>query len=855
MELEIKILGPWQVFAGGEPLRLAGQRRIGVLARLAVSAGQPVTAQQLLTDVWAESWAATADKQLHIVVSKLRELLAPHAGSEIIETVPGGYVLNLPRDNIDAHLFTRLVRQAHTARAQEGTAAADSLFRQALALWRGTALAEVTAPWAQIESARLEDERLAAFEDHVDLRLAAGGHHAAVADLVPHVEANPLRERPRAQLMLALYRAARPSEALEVYQETRRVAVAELGIEPGVELQRLHRAVLAGDPVLDLATPAQGTVLGDPTIPAELPPDAQAFTARTDEVAWLRDVLTRPAQGVPAVAAIDGPGGIGKSALAVHAAHAVADRFTGGVVYVNLHGATAGRTPLSSIEALRQLLRSLGLDGTAVPAEPDEAAARYRSLTAACNLLVILDNALDAAQVRPLIPAGGDCAVVITSRDFLGTLDNAHHLHLAGLADAEAATLLARIAGPARVQAEPGPADQIIRLCGGLPLAVRIVGARLASRPDWALADLAERLADATRRLDMLQYANLAVRAGLAVSHQHLREEPTGRDAARLLPLLGLLETPTHTPAATAALTGWPEHRAEAALDRLRDARLLESAGRRHYRLPDLIRLYAREQAGQEIPEPDRAAAVHRALHHYLGTATTAGRCLERTSQGLPGSKADQPGVTLTSAEEASRWIGEERDNLLAVAQQAIDGPDPQTAVGLAIHLHRPFYNQGWHTQLIGIHKAAIEAAGRCADWAGKARIRSFLGWIYRDQGRYDDAISELERAVADWDRAGLPRRKIGALNTLGPTNTPVGRLDAALAELEVAVTLAEGSRQSAAAATIRSNRVHVYYRQGRMDEVCRHAGRFAEAVESYQVAVKMLRESGYRLGEAASRW
>ncbi|MGP3912583.1 BTAD domain-containing putative transcriptional regulator [Nonomuraea sp. 10N515B] len=654
MELDIKILGPWQVLAGGEPLRLTGQRRIGVLARLAISAGQPVTAKQLITDVWAESWAATADKQLHIVVSKLRELLAPHAGNEIIETVPGGYVLTLPRDNIDAHLFTRLVRRARAARTQEGTAAADSLFRQALALWRGTALAEVSAPWAQIESVRLEEERLAAFEDHVDLRLATGGHHTAVPDLVPHVEANPLRERPRAQLMLALYRAARPSEALEVYQEARRVAVAELGIEPGAELQRLHRAVLAGDPVLDLASPAQETVLGDPIIPAELPADTQAFTARTDEVAWLREVLTRPAQGMPAVAAIDGPGGIGKSALAVHATHAIADRFTDGVVYVNLQGATTGLTPLSSIEALRRLLRSLGLDGAAVPAEPDEAAARYRSLTAACNLLVILDNARNAAQVRPLIPTGADCAVVITSRDVLETLENAHHLHLAGLADADAATLLARTAGPARVQAEPEPAAQIVRLCGGLPLAVRIVGARLASRPGWTLACLAERLADAPRRLDLLQYADLAVRAGIALSHQHLREEPTGRDAARLLSLLGLLDTPTHTPAAAAALAGWPEHRAEAALDRLRNAGLLESAGSRRYRLHDLIRLYAREQAGHEIPGPDRAAAVHRALHHCLGTAITAGTCLHPASRDLPGIKADRPRVPHAPAGRAS---------------------------------------------------------------------------------------------------------------------------------------------------------------------------------------------------------
>ncbi|MFD2356679.1 NB-ARC domain-containing protein [Nonomuraea ferruginea] len=275
---------------------------------------------------------------------------------------------------------------------------------------------------------------------------------------------------------------------------------------------------------------------------------------------WLREALLHAD-----VAVIDGPGGVGKSALAVHVAHTMSGRFRDGVIYVDLNGATPGLHPLPVLDGLGHLLRSLGLDGSAVPADVEGAVARYRSLTAAGELLVILDNALDAHQVRPLVPAGARCRTVITSRAALTTLDDVHHphptglgdvrhLHLAGLADRDAVTLLSRIAGPDRVQREPEAAAEIAGLCGGFPLAVQVAAARLAARPDWRLADLADRLADATRRLDTLQYDDLAVRASIAVSHRHLREEPSGHDAAYVLPLLGLLDTPTHTPAATAAL-------------------------------------------------------------------------------------------------------------------------------------------------------------------------------------------------------------------------------------------------------------------------------------------------------------
>lgn len=865
----------------GQAVRLAGQRRVGVLARLALDAGRAVPADRLLHDVWGDSSATTAAKQLHIAISKVRDTLAGHSDADLIETLPGAYRLVLDRDRVDAHLFTGLALRARAARAQRATAAADALFRQALGLWHGPALPELEAPWARAEAARLEEERLSVLEEHVELRLAAGDHHAVAAELAAHVKAHPLRERPAAQLMLALHRDARSAEALALYQDTRRVMVEELGIEPGNELRRLHQAILVRDPGLDLTTPAQSATVTEPIVPAELPAGTQAFTARADEVARLRAALV--ADDGAAVTVIDGPGGIGKSALAVHVAHEVRGHFTDGVSYVNLHGSTAGLAPLTSVEALRHLLRSLGLDGTAVPADLGEAAARYRSLTATADLLVILDNARDVRQVRPLIPGGAGCRVLITSRDPLAVLDNAHHLHLGTLSDDEATRLLTRLVGAGRVGAEPEAAAEIVRLCGGFPLALRIAGARLVAHPDRPVSDLAVRLADATRRLDLLEYADLAVRAGIAVSHQHLREDPAGQDAAHLLALLGLLEVPTHTTPATAALAGWPEHRAEAALERLLDARLLEPAGPHRYQFHDLVRLYASEQ---EVAPQEGAAAIRRALHHYLATAV---RVEDLVGGGRTANyhyfPAEQPGQQLTTVAAANEWIEHERHNLLAAIRQAAGDPTDRTAAVLANVTQWLFDRRGWFSELIEVSELALRNADEMADWENKAFLYQGLASVHAQLGRFAEALSQLEAGLACWDLAGQPDRKAGLYNDLGTLYAMLGRHDDALAALESALTITERTGRKDHQAFVRNNVVHVYYRQRRFEEAveeARHvvamteelddtgslgiardslgdayraAGLLEEAVAEYRLAIELQRETGFTLYTAVSSW
>ncbi|WP_344881773.1 AfsR/SARP family transcriptional regulator [Nonomuraea antimicrobica] len=860
-------------------MRLAGARRLGVLARLALSVGQTVSSERLVADVWGDSSVSTVDKQLHIVVSKLRETLP----GRVIATVPGGYRLDLPSESVDAHRFAQLVRRA---RATRDPTTAIGLRERALALWRGDALQGRSETWAQIEAARLEQERLATLEDLVDLRLSAGDHHVVLGELTAHVEAHPLRERPRAQLMLALYRAARPAEALEVYQETRRVMADELGIEPGVALDRLQRAVLAGDPALDLAT-GPGFASAERVIPAELPPDTPAFTARSAELAWLNQVLADTAPGSPAIAAIDGPGGIGKSALAIHAAHAVADRFPDGVLYVDLHGASAGIPPTAPIQVLGRLLRSLGVDDAAVPATMEEATARYRSLTATRTLLILLDNAQDAGQVRPLIPAGPTCAVIVTSRQPLALLNGAEHRHLTGLDHRDATALLARVTGPERVHAEPTAADQIVTLCGGLPLALRIAAARLAARPDWTLTYLAGRLAVATGRLDVLQYADLAVRTAIAVSHHHLREEPTGRDASHLFTLLGLLDTPTHTPAAAAALADWPDHRAEAALDRLLDARLLESAGLGRYRTHDLVHLYAREQATLDCPEDERRAAVRRTLHHYLSTAKTASLLLDPSSaQALADHDGERPGVALATAQEARVWTDQERDNLLAAAHQAAAvRDDPVTAIGLACALNWPFVTLCLNRELIDLHTRVLEIAVASGDFAAQGLEHHLLGDRYMAMGQFSISAEHHEQALIFWKRADRPRRMMSVYNGLGITYAQLERHDEALAAMENGRALAEAAALPDFQAIFLCNRAVIYGKLGRLADAIataqaslalwaeldnpfregitfdaladahRRAGQLDEAESAYRTAVTLQQEADYHLGTATSLW
>ncbi|MGN9844896.1 BTAD domain-containing putative transcriptional regulator [Nonomuraea sp. H19] len=811
----------------GEPIRLAGRRRVELLARLAVSVGQVVAADRLLADVWTEGRTATADKQLHIVISKLRESLG-----ELIITRSPGYLLDLPPDRVDANRFSTLLRRARAARREGDQAQAAALQRQALELWRGAPLDGLAAPWARVEATRLEEVRAVAVEEYAEDLMALGEHAEAVSELTAHTAVHPLREHPRAQLMLALTLMGRPAEALEVYADARQSLVTQLGVEPGAELRRVHRAVLNREahPQKRPSTPARQA-------PAQLPADASAFTARQRELAWLRDLLTSSGGRKAAVAAVNGPGGIGKSALVIHIAHSVAEHFANGVLYLNLHGSTPGLDPVTPAAALARMLRALGENS--VPESLDEASSLFRTLTAERDLLIILDNAADVRQVRPLLPSGPGCSVLVTSRKPLTTLD-AEHLHLAGLTEEEAVALLARVAGPDRIRTEPEAAALLARLCGGLPLAVRISGARLAARPDWRIEDLAGRLADERRRLDTLDYADLAVRASIAVSHRQLQAEPSGEDAATTLPFLGLLDLPVLTLPVAAELTGWPQDRTEAALDRLIDSRLL-NVTHDAYQTHDLTRLYAREQAGR-LPEEVTAAATRRVMHHYIATLQRASTLIDpMTAETLSDYPPERDGAPLDDPRQAAAWMLAERDNILALVRQANQGGDPWTSAALALSLNRPFDAMAWHRELNTIHTRALEVAARGVDHLTLARLRNVLGTACRELRQFEEALEHLLHGRDHLRQAGLPETTLGLHGNLVSLYRRLGRHDQALASVEEGLALAKARDLPTHEARYLAMRGQIYF----------DLQRFEESVAALEESVARWAEIGSPYGEA----
>lgn len=877
LDLEIRLLGPLQIGLDGSSILVTGRRRAELLARLAVTTGQVVSAERLLADVWGDGAAATATKQLHIVVSKLRETLE---NPELIVTQWPGYLLDLPAERVDVHLFTMLVRRARACSRDSDAAQAAALLRQALNLWRGAPFEGLSAPWAQVEAARLEEARATAIEELADVRLALGEYEELVPELVSHTAQHPFRERPRAQLMVALSRLGRPAAALDVYGDARQALVEQLGLEPSADLRRLHRMALNGELASDESPRAPR--------PAQLPADTSAFTARQLELARLHELLQVPGVGqspVPTTVAVNGPGGIGKSALAVHAAHGVADHFQDGVLYVNLHGSTPGIDPLPPAGALARLLRSLGETGP-IPGSVEESAALYRSLTANRHVLVVLDNASDVHQVRPLLPAGGGCGVLVTSRRPLSTLDDAHHLHLAGLADDEAARLLSRLAGPDRTGAEPDAVRDLVRLCGGLPLAVRIMGARLVARPDWRVADLAARLADTRRRLDALEHDDLAVRATIAVSHQQLRAEPSGADGAEMLSLTGLIDVPDLPVASAAALSGWPEDRAEAALDRLVDNRLMNAGAPGRYHAHDLPRLYAREQAAG-LPQEVRASAVDRVMNHYLATLARASVLVDASTAALVNDyPATRPGLDLTDAAAATSWVRGERDNLLALVRQAAEVAEPRTAIGLALTLCRPFGALAWFRELVEVSERAVAVAARSGDALAEARALDRLGVACREQRRVEEAVTHHLAALDRLRRAGLPETAVEAYSGLTTAYRQLGRYEEAIdaADRGLSGARATGSRNSEA--VYLATQGQIWFHLERHDlavERLRESLKvwaeldspygaliaqanlsdvyfdgledYGEAVAAYRHGVDLARAAGHRYGELAMLW
>ncbi|WP_406458505.1 tetratricopeptide repeat protein [Streptomyces sp. NBC_01622] len=617
-ELRFGLLGTTVLYGrDGDVVRPIGGTKVRVLlAALLLEPGRVVSVDALKDALWGGSPPASAHASLHNHVTRLRRLLDD---PERLRAIPPGYQLRVDEGELDVHVFESHVtaaRAAHAARDWPRTVRACTA---ALALWRGTPLSGLPAELGGYAFAqRLTEARLLALEWRYDAELALGGARlgALVPELAALVADHPLREGYHRQLMLALHRTGRQPEALAVHRDLRNRLIEELGIEPGAGVRDAHVEVLRGvalregnpgsveagggvgaDRPVDVpaAAGAPAAHSPPPPHPAQLPPPPAHFTGRADTLDALRDTLGRPSAepGSHPLVVISGMAGVGKSALALHTAHELREHFPDGQLYVNLHGATPGMAPLTAGQALHALLRDLGAEPRHIPEHPDAAAALLRSLLAPTRTLMVLDDAGNAAQVRPLLPGGTGCAVLVTSRSPLTALDGARRFPLAPLSGEDSAALLRAVSGRDGLDA----AHPLVELTGRLPLALRVVAARLAARRALTPGVLAGQLAATESRLHHLEYDDLSVRRSLAVAHDALAasERETDRDAALALRHIGALDLPAYGAPLLARLAATDERRAEAALDRLVDVALLEETAYGRYAPHDLVRDFARE--------------------------------------------------------------------------------------------------------------------------------------------------------------------------------------------------------------------------------------------------------------------
>jgi DNA-binding SARP family transcriptional activator len=858
-ELAFLVLGPLEIVAGERVLQVSAPRQRALLASLVLRANQPVPVERLVGELWGDDPPDKARVALRMAVVRLRRLLAaagPDGGQGArLVTRAGGYLLQIEPDQVDAFRFERMTAEGRAVLAAGDAREAARRLRAALALWRGSALAGVLSTTVvAAEAERLELLRLDALEDRLDAELACGRHVEVLTELESLVGEHPLRERLWGQLMVALYRSGRQAQALGAYQQLRRRLVDELGIEPGRQLARLHQAVLRHDPELQPpGTVAGGGTAGAPASapghgpvpPDQLPADLTDFVGREDDLARL-ERMAAAGGAAPAVviSAIDGMSGIGKSALAIRAAHRLAPRFPDGRLYVNLQGATPGLPPLAPLEVLGRFLRALGVAADEIPAEVAEAAAVFRSTVAGRRLLVVLDNAADAAQVTPLLPGAPGCGVLVTSRRVLTSLDGAVHLHLDVLAPGEATALLGRIAGERRVAGEPEAAASVARLCGFLPLALRVAGARLAARPGWPLRALADQLADERSRLAELEAAERGVRASLAVSYEQLRSsgDAIDRAAAGAFGLLGVPDVADISVPAVARLLDRDEPAARGLLERLVDAQLLETSAVGRYRFHDLVRLYARERAAATEPESGRDDAVCRLLRWYLATVRRATLLARPTDADHLIAADDALALPLEGRDDALRWFDAERANLLATVRQAAAMPGcAPLYVALVAALPRLSHRDGYNREWERIYELALPVARELGDPRPEAEVVAELAFLRYTVGDPDGSIRYGEEAVVAYRAAGDLTGEARCLNNLGAAYSRMGRNAEAAQRLEQTLAIARRRGRRRTEAYALANLAAAYRQMGHLDEV----------VSLDVTAVTIFRELGDRQGEA----
>ncbi|WIM94429.1 BTAD domain-containing putative transcriptional regulator [Actinoplanes oblitus] len=914
MAVEFRVLGPLDALIDGQRIDIGGNRQQIVLACLVLEAGSVVSIDRLMRAVYGDSLPSSARVQVQICVSALRRLFGRHGHPGSIVTRNQGYLLRLAEMEVDLQRYERLVQEARAAGEAGRKREASALYREALNLWRGPALEGLDSEPLRLVADRLAESRVTVIEDCVEYDLELGRHREVIPELNDLVATHPLHERLRGQLMVALYRSGRQAEALDAYRAARRTLIDELGLEPSEWLQQLERSILSADselsapespvtaamavepaePALELVNPERTpgsepapAARGGRPVPCMLPTDIADFTGRSEQIdaiqAYLAAAADDPGQLAVPIIVVAGKPGIGKTALGIHVSHRLAVRYPDGQLFADLHGRSSDR--VSPMQILERFLRILGVPGNSIPDGLEERAEMYRGLLSDRRMLVVLDNAGSEAQVLPLLPGNPRTAVLITARSRLGALPGAVHVDIDVLDAAHSVELLSRIAGDDRVRDEAAAAEALTELCGRLPLALRIAGARLAARPHWSVEQLTDRLENESRRLDELNHGVMGVRVSISLTYDNL-----SAPARRLFRLLAVVDIPVFSAWVCAALLDQRLTDAYDLLDDLVDAQLVEIDGtgtgpRRQYRFHDLIRVFARERLAAEEPLAERAAALRRVFGGLQFLAEQAHRKLYGEGNKNLHSPAPRWQIPARATDrmlsEPLGWFERERQFIVAAVRQAAQVGAVEYCWDLAVTAVTLFESRVYLNDWRETHEIALTAVREAGDQLGNAAVLYSVGALALVEKRFAEARRRLEESLRLFETLGeehgqaMVNRQLGFLERMDGNLAeaarryelvlPVVRRDgnpAAIAYVLHSIAQIELERGNPAAAKVILGQALEFSRQvggrrieaqalDRLGQVHLQAGEPDEAVVIFGEALAATRESGDAIGEA----
>ncbi|MEU0530255.1 AfsR/SARP family transcriptional regulator [Amycolatopsis tolypomycina] len=825
--LSFGVLGPLQVERDGVPVPVTGPKVRALLAALLMRANTTVSLDRLTELLWGDDPPETARKSIQVHAVRLRRAL----GDGVVETQPTGYLLRVRPAQHDLLRFRELTA---AARAEPRPDAERALLAAALACWRGPVLADLPAEVLGREDVdQPAEERLRAQERYFEVSLELGRPGEITDELAGVTREHPWREAFWALYLEALHRSGRRADALETYRAVHRMFTDELGVGPGERLRHAHRAVLADEAAETAeATEATEAVAQPEFRPRQLPPDVAAVVGRTHLLSTLDEVLgpDRAPGTHPAIALLVGPAGVGKTTAAVHWAHRAARHFPDGQLFADLQGYSTVPA-LAQLEVLTRFSHALGVRPGQVPTDLADAAALYRSVLADRRVLIVLDNVAGPDQVRALLPGSAGCAVLVTSRDRLGGLTatvDTRLVELAELPPDDSLALLASVVGADRVAAEDDAARELVRLCAGLPLALRIVAANLALWPDRSLRGYLAELAgpDLVGRLAVPGAEQLGVRRAFDLSF-----DAVSRDAARFFLLLGLVPGTDIDVAGAAALAAADVARAGRLLRELAASHLVQPRGDDRFGLHDLLRAYAGERAREE-PTLDGDFALHRLFEYYLRAAAGAATALYPDLQRLPDAPEGEAAV---EPAEARRWLLAEHGNVLAAIRWTAREGQGSFAWRAADLLRGFFHSHRLDAEWQAAATAGLATARRAGNERAAGAMRHSLGALAWSRGDYETALAELEAAQASYRAAGAREGADSVLHALGVVHLDLGRLDQAIEHFTAALagTLRSGASIRAANGLINLGAVLIEH------------GRLADGIAHNERALALCRRLG----------